>query len=95
MLALDIILAQETNAQSTEETDQWSKEWSGASYWSSYPTHTEGLGILLSKTAATLPHQIIHSSPRIMILKITIAGMDIAFVNIYGPATRESAPNAS
>jgi len=92
MLALDIILAQETNAQSTEETDQWSKEWSGASYWSSYPTHTEGLGILLSKTAATLPHQIIHSSPRIMILKITIAGMDIAFVNIYGPATRESAP---
>lgn len=91
-MALDIVLVQETNAQTQQDTNQWSSEWSGSSHWSTSTTQAEGLGILLSRKAAALPHSLTYSSPRLMVLEITIAELKFTIVNLYGPASGNKAP---
>ena len=88
----DIACLQETYI-TNEKATKWSLGWKGLFFQSSGTTHSKGNIILIRNGFNAENIMCIHSSERIIALKLTVDNKDVIVVNIYAPfKTNEKVP---
>lgn len=84
----DIVCLQETHV-TKNNSELWSRQWSGQFFSSPGTSHGKGQIILINKFSKVSDCKIVVESDRVLGVKVTIENQNIMIFNVYGPNKEE------